>query len=399
MKSLLLLLSALLVSFASFGQEWQFQKGGNAFDGFYRGATIFPVDNSYNIVLLNRGEELRLEWGFGGENTMDKLKIVIFTEGLVNPKSIKMSFDNERKVYDVDFFFNEEKSFYNLNEAYANNYSELYNKFSIIDLFKKHNKVNFRISNGDKKIDFSFTLAGFTKTVNNVVLYNNSETDEKLNTLSVVSLISLMPKEVNQIDIWGNCTSYLRDNYGEYYMNLVDSIELIKNKEVDFKGLSSSEYFKVLWPELIFKNKYGVTIASIQSNYFLKNALYYSGNLKMYEKSKLLKDDNSLKDVYSMLTENPSLIEDISFEEFTLASKTQISEYYTIFIDQDCAKKMNKYKTPNGRIVSEYYLINYYGQDNFNKILAAGKITLVVRNSLYKDCSLRVFSESWGFKP
>ena len=109
MKSLLLLLSALLVSFASFGQEWQFQKGGNAFDGFYRGATIFPVDNSYNIVLLNRGEELRLEWGFGGENTMDKLKIVIFTEGLVNPKSIKMSFDNERKVYDVDFFFNEEK--------------------------------------------------------------------------------------------------------------------------------------------------------------------------------------------------------------------------------------------------------------------------------------------------
>lgn len=358
MKNILFIL-ALLVSFASFGQEWQFQKGGNAFDGFYRGATIFPVDNSCNIVLLNRGEELRLKWGLGGENTMDKLKIVIFnTEGLVNPKSIKMSFDNERKVYEVDFFFNKEKSFYNLNEAYANNYSELYNKFSIIDLFKKHNKVNFRISNGDKKIDFSFTLAGFTKAVNNVVLYNNSETDEEFNTLSVISLISLIPKEVNQRDILGNCTSYLRDNYGEYYVNLVDSIELIKNKEVDSKGLSFTEYLKVLYPELIFKNKYGVTIASIQSNYFFKNALYYSGNYKMYEKGKLLKDDNSLKDVYSMLTENPSLIEDISFEEFTLASKSQISEYYTIFIDN-------------------------YDEDKL----------------FGKDCSLRVFSESWGFKP
>ena len=357
MKKILFTL-AFLVSFSSFGQQWTFNEGGNSFDGFFRVAGLDLIDNSSYLVVINTAEEIKLEWGVGGENLMDKLKLGFLAKGISNPNSLKMSFDSERKVYDVDFYFNQERSFAYLNEAYSNNYSKLHNKFSIIDLFKKHNKVNFRISNGDKKIDFSFTLAGFTKTVNNVVLYNNSETDEKLNTLSVVSLISLMPKEVNQIDIWGNCTSYLRDNYGEYYMNLVHSIELIKNKEVDSKGLSFTEYLKVLWPELIFKNKYGVTIASIQSNYFLKNALYYSGNLKMYEKSKLLKDDNSLKDVYSMLTENPSLIEDISFEEFTLASKSQISEYYTIFIDN-------------------------YDEDKL----------------FGKDCSLRVFSESWGFKP
>ena len=217
MKKLLFLLFFIpLVFFSSFAQQWQFNKAGNAFDGFYRAAYISSIDDSYNLVLLNRGEELRLKWGLGGENTMDKLKIVIFTEGLVNPNSIKMSFDNERKVYDVDFFFNEEKSFYNLNEAYANNYSKLYNKFSIIDLFKKHNKVNFRISNGDKKIDFSFTLAGFTKTVNNVVLYNNSETDEKLNTIALIGLMGLIPGDVRTKDVFTNCLDFL-NKFGKYY--------------------------------------------------------------------------------------------------------------------------------------------------------------------------------------
>jgi len=38
---------------------------------------------------------------------------------------------------------------------------------------------------------------------------------------------------------------------------------------------------------------------------------------------------------------------------------------------------MNKYKTPNGRIVSESDLINKYGQDQFNKLVASGKFTLV----------------------
>jgi hypothetical protein len=357
MKKYLKILAFMLLPFISFGQQWTFNEGGNAFDGFFRVAGLDLNDYSSYLVVINTAEEIKLEWGVGGENKMDKLKITFLAKGISNPNSLKMSFDNERKVYDIDFFFNEEKSIAYLNEAYANNYSKLHNKFSIIDLLKKHNKVNFRISNGDNKIDFSFTLVGFTKTVNKVVLYNNSDTAED-NLLSTISLISLMPKEVNQIDIFRNCRSYFRENYGEYYINLVDSIELIKNKEADSKGLSFTEYLKVFWPELIFKNKYGGTMASIQSNYFFKNALYYSGNLKVYKESKLLKDEDSLKDVYSMLTESPSLIEDITFEEFTFASKTQISEYYTIFIDN-------------------------YDEDKL----------------FGKDCSLRVFSESWGFKP
>lgn len=318
MKKILFTL-ALVVSFASFGQEWQFQKGGNAFDGFYRGATIFPVDNLYNIVLLNRGEELRLKWGLGGENTMDKLKIVIFTEGLVNPNSIKMSFDNERKVYDVDFFFNEEKSFYNLNEAYANNYSKLYNKFSIIDLFKKHNKVNFRISNGDKKIDFSFTLAGFTKTVNNVVLYNNSETDEKLNTIALIRLMGLIPGDVSTKDVFTNCLDFL-NKFGKYYSNLVNSIELIIDKDLEeVSYLNRKAVAFSYFSKLIFKDKYGNFLKSIQGKDFLKGALQSSGNLKEYDDSKLIKDEESLRLLYEIVSQEdnwlslPKLYEEVGF--------------------------------------------------------------------------------------
>ena len=301
MKKLLFTL-ALLVTFSSFGQQWKFNEGGNAFDGFYRVAGLDLIDYSSYLVVINTAEEIKLKWGSGGENTMDKLNIFFLAKGLSNPNSLKMSFDNERKVYDVDFFFNEEKSIAYLSEAYSNNYSKRDNKFSIIELFKKHNKVNFRISNGDKKIDFSYPLTGFTKAVNKAVIYNNSDLDEKLNTIAVIGFMGLIPADVRTIDVFRNCLDFL-NKFGKYYCNLVNSIELIIDKDLgesrylNRKALAFSYYSK-----LIFKDKYGNLLKSIQGKDFLKGALQSSGNLKEYDGSKLIKDEESLRLLYEIIS-------------------------------------------------------------------------------------------------
>ena len=302
MKKILYTL-ALLVTFSSFGQQWKFHEVGNAFDGFSRIAGLDLIDYSSYLVVINTAEEIKLKWGSGGENTMDKLKILFLAKGISNPNSLKMSFDNERKVYDVDFFFNEEKSIAYLSEAYSNNYSKLHNKFSIIELFKKHNKVNFRISNGDKKIDFSYPLTGFTKAVNKAVIYNNSDLDEELNTIAMIGFMGLIPADVRTIDVFTNCLDFL-NKFGKYYSNLVNSIELIIDKDLgegrylNRKALAFSYYSK-----LIFKDKYGNLLKSIQGKDFLKGALQSSGNFKKYDGSKLIKDEESLRLLYEIVSQ------------------------------------------------------------------------------------------------
>jgi hypothetical protein len=302
MKKILFTL-ALLVSFSSFGQQWKFNEGGNAFDGFYRIASFDLIDYSSYLVVINTAEEIKLEWGVGGENKMDKLKIAFLAKGISNPNSLKMSFDNERKVYDIDFFFNEEKSIAYLSEAYSNDYSKLHNKFSIIDLFKKHNKVNFRISNGDKKIDFSYPLTGFTKAVNKAVIYNNSDRDEELNTIAMIGFMGLIPADIRTIDVFTNCLDFL-NKFGKYYSNLVNSIELIIDKDLgggrylNRKAVAFSYYSK-----LIFKDKYGNLLKSIQGKDFLKGALQSSGNLKEYDGGKLIKDEESLRLLYEIVSQ------------------------------------------------------------------------------------------------
>tara|TARA_R110000823_G_scaffold313509_2_gene441259 strand:+ start:504 stop:1778 length:1275 start_codon:yes stop_codon:yes gene_type:complete len=302
MKKVLFTL-ALLVSFSSFGQQWNFNEGGNAFDGFYRIAGFDLVDYSSYLVVINTAEEIKLEWGVGGENKMDKLKIAFLAKGISNPKSLKMSFDNERKVYDIDFFFNEEKSITYLSEAYSNNYSKLHNKFSIIDLFKKHNKVNFRISNGDKKIDFSYPLTGFTKAVNKAVIYNNSDRDEELNTIAMIGFMGLIPADVRTIDVFTNCLDFL-NKFGKYYSNLVNSIELIIDKDLEeVSYLNRKAVAFSYFSKLIFKDKYGNFLKSIQGKDFLKGALQSSGNLKEYDGGKLIKDEESLRLLYEIVSQ------------------------------------------------------------------------------------------------
>jgi len=105
MKNILFTL-ALLISFSSFGQQWTFNEGGNSFDGFFRVAGLDLNDYSSYLVVINTAEEIKLKWGIGGENLMDKLKISFLAKGISNPNSLKMSFDSERKVYDVDLSFN-----------------------------------------------------------------------------------------------------------------------------------------------------------------------------------------------------------------------------------------------------------------------------------------------------
>jgi len=357
MKKLLIILT-LFISSNSFGQQWKFSKGGNAFDGFYRSTIISLINDSSYLAILSQSEELKLRGGFGGENTIDKLSISISFKEINNPNSLLMSFDNEKKVYNLNFLFHEEKSIAIFKEAYSNNYSELYNKFSILNLFKSKKNVHFRMSNGNDKIDASFSLIGFTSSVDKVAVYSNSDEAERYNSVGMISFISLLPNEIRQQDVVVNCVAYLEENYGKYFLNLIDSIELIKNYDADPKNLSSEEFLKVVYPKLIFKNRFGLSIATIESEFFIKNALYFSGIYKKYDDGKLLKDEDSLKKIYNLLTEKPTLIEDISFDEFTLVSKAQISKYHKIFK-------------------------NYYDEDKL----------------FGKECNLKVFSESWGFKP
>ena len=54
---------------------------------------------------------------------------------------------------------------------------------------------------------------------------------------------------------------------------------------------------------------------------------------------------------------------------------------------------MNKYRTPNGRIVSESDLINKYGQDQFNKLVASGKFTLVTEEVVKEEVVEEVVEE------
>ena len=301
MKNILFTLT-LLISFSSFGQQWTFNEGGNSFDGFFRVAGLDLIDNSSYLVVINTAEEIKLKWGIGGENLMDKLKLGFLAKGISNPNSLKMSFDSERKVYDVDFYFNQERSFAYLNEAYSNNYSKLYNKFSIIDLFKKHNKVNFRISNGDNKIDFLFFLTGFTKAVNKAVLYNNSDRDEELNTIAMIGIMGLIPADVRTIDVFTNCLDFL-NKFGKYYSNLVNSIELIIDKDLEVSYLNQKAVAFSYFSKLIFKDKYGNYLKSIQGKDFLKDALQCSGNFKEYDGGKLIKDEESLELLYEIFNQ------------------------------------------------------------------------------------------------
>jgi len=414
MKKLLFLL--VFIPLVSFGQQWTFNEAGNAFDGFVRVAGLDLIDNSSYLVVINTAEEIKLKWGIGGENLMDKLKLAFLAKGISNPNSLKMSFDSERKVYDVDFYFNQEISIAYLNEAYSNNYSKLYNKFSIIDLFKKHNKVNFRISNGDNKIDFTYPLTGFTKAVNKAVLYNNSDRDEELNTIAMIGFMDKIPADVRTIDVFTNCLDFL-NKFGKYYSNLVNSIELIIDKDLgggrylNRKAVAFSYYSK-----LIFKDKYGNYLKSIQGKDFLKDALQCSGNFKEYDGGKLIKDEKSLEllyeifnqkalwatlpelyevvengsrfnskedymnfietasieDIYNLMDKSafPDFIEfqnvigfglkDVSFEEFSQLSKEKIFRYYSsMFIASREIKEL-------------------FGEDDLNNI------------------SLEIFSEPWG---
>jgi len=415
MKKILFTL-AFLVSFSSFGQQWTFNEGGNSFDGFFRVAGLDLIDNSSYLVVINTAEEIKLKWGIGGENLMDKLKLGFLAKGISNPNSLKMSFDSERKVYDVDFYFNQERSFAYLNEAYSNNYSKLYNKFSIIDLFKKHNKVNFRISNGDKKIDFSYPLTGFTEAVNKAVLYNNSDRDEELNTIALIGFMGLIPGDVRTIDVFTNCFDFL-NKFGKYYSNLVNSIDLIIDKDLEEvsylnrKAVAFSYYSK-----LIFKDKYGNYLKSIQGKDFLKDALQCSGNFKKYDGRKLIKDEKSLELLYEIfnqkaiwwtfsdlyeLVENGSrfnskedymnFIETASIEDiYNLMDKGAFSDFFEFKAMTDFGLKDFSFEEFSQ--LSKEKIFRYYS----SMLSASREIKELFGEDDLNNISLEMFSEPWG---
>ena len=93
-----------LISNTAHGQEWMFEETGNAFDGFVRLSGIFSEDGA--LLVANDAESTSLSIGLGGDHShLDHLTIKL-GQGRIpsNAQEILMSFDNERKYYECNFY-------------------------------------------------------------------------------------------------------------------------------------------------------------------------------------------------------------------------------------------------------------------------------------------------------
>jgi len=166
-KNILLIIFLLFVTTNALSQRWTYKKGGDAFDGKYRSASIegYGTDAPYNDPLFvvnyfKKSKSLNLyisEAGYAG----------------CDNKIIKIKFNNNDTIYTFDVSTNSDKDVWFLHEYTSDFYD--YNTLTIDQLLKKLMKYRtlfVRISSDCGKSDLEFSLNGSSKAINFVLPEN-----------------------------------------------------------------------------------------------------------------------------------------------------------------------------------------------------------------------------------
>lgn len=162
MKQLTLnvLIICSLVSTIS-AQNWEYSKGGDAFDGKYRTSSIKGVGNEFPyeepVFVVNRFLK------------SDNINVYLNDVGYAgcDSKYVKITFDNDNKVYLFDASTDTNKDAWFLSKA---NFAD--NTISKSELLKKlmsYYKMHVRISSDCGERDFEFSLNGSSQAINYVL--------------------------------------------------------------------------------------------------------------------------------------------------------------------------------------------------------------------------------------
>lgn len=303
-----------LISNTTHGQEWMFEETGNAFDGFARLSGIFTEDGT--LLVANDAESTSLSIGLGGDDShLDHLTIKI-GQGRIpaNAREILMSFDNDRKYYECNFYGDKD---YGILSAVSSDYQEFLNSVDIANMFKRKGKVNFRVISEDK-IDISFPLQGATSAINKVFHVPNYEKAEgwqsaSLEAMKFAGLITNVgPKGKNFLIASANITDYFEKRFGPLFFTRIDEIVVSDEDK-----------------KLIFKDSRGNILTEIPLAVALRNLTFFSCEPKDFKGKKkgneqtLIYYHNYIKDFTDFSESSLSFSE---FKELNIEGRRRLFE-------------------------------------------------------------------------
>lgn len=260
-----------LISNTTRGQEWMFEETGNAFDGFARLSGIFTEDGA--LLVANDAESTSLSIGLGGDDShLDHLTIKI-GQGRIpaNAREILMSFDNDRKYYECNFYGDKD---YGILSAVSSDYEEFLNSVDIALLFKRKSKVNFRIVT-ETKTDVSFSLQGANSAITKVFQVPNYERAEgwqsaPLESMKFVQLMTNVGAERKNFLIAAtNIYDYFEKKFGPLFFTKINEID-ISNQD----------------KKLIFKDTRGNVLDEVPIGLALQNLTFFSCEPKDFKEKK-----------------------------------------------------------------------------------------------------------------
>lgn len=345
-----------------FGQEWEFEEFGNAFDGFTRTAAVNGYDDNPSssfLFIANDTDSLFLRRSISNGSFVPKIILHVELEDLEGVTKILMSFDKDRRVYELNFVGSPvgDAMVFHFIHALFNNSNGCLNNMDIINLLKTKSEIHLRLQGNNKYYDYSFPLTGSSKSINKVFTSDYKRTGEwtdfAIDYFLFVEVLSQSDSgELNLGFAAARALDYISNHYGEYHYVKCSSSHTEKKDSVNF---------------LILKNRFEEDIVQIPYDSLFLNMLHFSGKVKRYEEG-VCKKDTATLDIYYRNFSKLNLIQEMSLDEFYVLNKEQLKNLYA-------------------EIKENIDLIDWLRSDK--------KIYYYYDRN---DYTLEVFSEAWGMQ-
>jgi hypothetical protein len=158
MKNILIVLLASVFTI-SFGQNWNYKSGVNAFDGKYKTASTvgkggkFPYNDPIFVVNLFDNNNLNVYISNTCYAGCDDKKAYIKFDGDVQMYTYSISTNSENNSWFIDY------------QRYSSDYDSV-SMIKLLDKIKLHSKMFIRLSSSCGQYDYEFSLKGSTAAIN-----------------------------------------------------------------------------------------------------------------------------------------------------------------------------------------------------------------------------------------
>jgi hypothetical protein len=295
MKKLLLILLTLNVSV--FAQVWDFEEGGNSFDGKYKTASIrgigsnYPYDNPF-LVINKFDNDANFNFyisdaGYFREDQGLKILWVIDSKSDTLYKSYDWSYSTDNKtLFFKEFIDPKGESEYLRYDKYF-----YLQKIEFVQKLKNASKLEVRITNDFGKNDIVFSLKGSKKAIEFVL--------DSVYTKNIHQQLSSTRKELFiEKETWEASIDTIKTHLSEYEINNEFIDDIISRIKYDSRP-SNLDGFDL--------NEYNFLKITTNTASFFKVILYGKDSSVLYEdlyrkipdvNLKLLKKINRNKDLY-----------------------------------------------------------------------------------------------------